>query len=292
MKRIALLAVLVVAACGSFGLAQPQTLSLAYKPGDTYKYKFHSTTKQTAGVGGMTIPIEFDLTARESVTVKSVDSSGLADLTITLSDVTFKSVAAGVTNTTTGTPVESIEVKIHRDGSIASVEGNALPADNPLTALSGLGGNFFVAAVLPAYPVKASDTWSKSYDQTNPSGLGGVHITSKSTYLRDETFDGVNAAVVETKSTATIEASGTKGATPTASAAADVSVSGTLTTDVTTWIDPNGHRIMQSRSTAQDEMTIVLPPSFGPTGTTDKTTPLFAGPLTAKGGTTTDLTPA
>ena len=36
MKRLALLAVLLLAGCGSFGAPKPHTLSLAYKAGDTF----------------------------------------------------------------------------------------------------------------------------------------------------------------------------------------------------------------------------------------------------------------
>src|SRR5207248_2255419 len=179
MRRVALLVLFFVAACGSFGAAQPHTLSLAYKAGDTYKYKFHSTSKQTAGTGGMTIPVSVDTSANETV------------------------------------------------------------------------------AVLPDKAVKVGDTWSKTYDQKDPIGSGTVHIVSDSKYLRDESFNGVTAAVVETKSTSTLDLSGPTQGTP--GAMSGVSVKGTFTTDVMTWIDPNGHRVLKSHSTAQDDLTINLP---------------------------------
>src|SRR6266516_6831601 len=117
MKRLALVAVVLLAGCGSFGAPTPHTLSLVYKAGDTYKYKFHATSKQTASISGMTVPIEIDTTAKETVTVKSVDASGVADLSIALSDFSLKTVAGGVTNTTTGLPSSEVDVKIHGDGT-------------------------------------------------------------------------------------------------------------------------------------------------------------------------------
>ena len=44
MRRLAFLAAFLIAACGSLG-AQAHTLSLAYKPGDNYKYSLHAVLK-------------------------------------------------------------------------------------------------------------------------------------------------------------------------------------------------------------------------------------------------------
>src|SRR6266446_3655390 len=112
-----------------------------------------------------------------------------------------------------------------------------------------------------------------------------MQITSKSTYLRDESFNGVKAAVVETKSDGTIDLANSAGVA--AAGPSGIAIKGTLTTDVTTWIDPNGHRIMKSHSTSKDELTMILPAS-----TRDHASPTIQGPLTAKGEATTDLTPA
>jgi hypothetical protein len=283
MKRFALLGFVLLAACGSLG-AQSHTLSLAYKAGDTYKYKFHATSKQTASMSGMSIPITFEMSANETVKVNSVDTSGVADLTISLGDLSVKTVMGGVTNTTTGLPNNSVDVKIRRDGTVASVDGNELAGANPLAALSGLGGGFFVSAVLPDHAVKAGDTWSKTYDQPFEKDLGTLHLVSDSRYLRDDNVSGVNAAVVETKSTGSIEMNG-----PSAAAAGPMqgfALKGTFTTDVTTWIDPNGHRVIKSHSTGHDDVTVDVP-----TMATDNA-PMLQGPVTATGDSTTDLSPA
>jgi hypothetical protein len=287
VKRLALLAVLVVAGCGSLGAPQAHTLSLGFKAGDTYNYKFHATSKQTVGMSTISMPIEVDITATESVKVNSVDSSGVADLTITLGNFTLKSVSGGVTNTTTGNlPTNTIDVKLRADGTIVGLNGNDTMTGSPIGALSGLGTGFFIAAVLPDHPVKVGDTWTKDYDQKDPVGTGTVHVTSNSKYLRDETVNGISAAVVETKSNGTIDIQVSPETAGTASGG--VSVHGTFTTDVTTWIDPNGHRIVKSHSTSTDDATVTLPQS---TGAPDQN-PMMQGPITAKGQGTADLDPA
>ena len=293
MKRLALIAasVFVLAGCGAFGTASAHTLSLAYKAGDTYKYKLHASSKQTVTTSEISFPLNFDISADESIKVKSVDSSGTADLAITLSNLTMKSAMGGVSNTTTGVPAQTINVQVGADGRLVSVEGNQLPGGTPMEAFSGLGGGFFITAVLPAKPVKPGDTWTKDYDQANPNGTGGTHVTSKSFYLRDESLNGVNAAVVETKSTMTIDMTFGDSSPSSEIGMSGLAMKGTVTTDVTTWIDPDGHRVMKTHSTAADDATIdlKLPPTrLSPPATAG---PGFSGPMSAKGEATTDLTP-
>ena len=293
MKRLALVAVsvFVLAGCGAFGTASAHTLSLAYKAGDTYKYKLHASSKQTVTTSEISFPLNFDISADESIKVKSVDSSGTADLAITLSNLTMKSTMGGVSNTTTGVPAQTINVQVGADGRLVSVEGNQLPGGTPMQAFSGLGGGFFITAVLPAKPVKPGDTWTKDYDQANPNGTGGAHVTSKSTYLRDESLNGITAAVVETKSTMTIDMTFGDSSPSSEIGMSGLAMKGTVTTDVTTWIDPDGHRVMKTHSTAADDATIdlKLPPTrLSPPATAG---PGFSGPMSAKGEATTDLTP-
>ena len=294
MKRLALIAVsvFVLAGCGAFGAARAHTLSLAYKAGDTYKYKLHASSKQTVTTSEISFPLNFDISADESIKVKSVDSSGTADLAITLSNLTMKSTTGGVSNTTTGVPAQTINVQVGADGRLVSVEGNQLPGGTPMQAFSGLGGGFFITAVLPAKPVKPGDTWTKDYDQANPNGTGGTHVTSKSFYLRDESLNGVNAAVVETKSTMTIDMTIDESSPSSEMWMSGLTMKGTVTTDVTTWVDPDGHRVMKTHSTAADDATIDLklppPTRLSPPATAG---PGFSGPMSAKGEATTDLTP-
>jgi hypothetical protein len=286
VRRLVLIAFLAIS-CGAVP-AQARTLSLAFHSGDTYRYSFHSTTKQTIVAGGMTLPTDIELTAAETVKVNSVDSSGVADLTLTVSNFAIKGTTGGVTNTTSGMPAMTMDVKVAADGRIVSMDGNQLAAGNPFLAFSGMGGGFFVTAVLPSNTVKPGDTWSKDYDQANPGGTSSIHVTSKSKYLRDESVNGVNAAVVETTSSGSIDMniSAPSAAGATTGGFGGTSIKGTVTTDVTTWIDPNGRRVLKTHSTESNDGTMTINLS------SSSALPGLTGPATIKGTGTTDLTPA
>jgi hypothetical protein len=279
--------------------AHAQALALAYKGGETYKYTLHSTASETMGdwtrSGGMTVPLKFDLTAVETIVVKSVDASGTADLSIDLSNVVIKSVTGQMTNTTTGMPIPAIAMKVAPDGRILSVNGNSF-GTNPFTLFTGGGG--FISAVLPDRAVKPGDTWSKDFDQANPLGTGTIRVTTKSSYLRNESLGGVNAAVVKTTSSGsidiTIDLSRMIG-NPSVSPATTIpppgmfqslSIKGTMTSDTTTWLDPAGHRVLKSHKTGTSNTTM----SFA--GASDHAIPGLTGPITIKGDETTDLSPA
>lgn len=285
MKRLTLVA-LFAFACGAVP-AQAQALSLGYRTGDTYKYSFHSTTKQTMGAAGMTVPAEIEMSAAETVKVKSVDSSGVADLSITLSKFSVQSTTGGVSNTTTGIPDTTLDVNVAADGRVLSMNGQQFAGANPFMVFSGLGGGFFITAVLPTNAVKPGDTWSKDYDQANPGGTGTVHITSHSQYLRDESVQGVKAAVVQTTSNGSMNMTlGIPATGATTAGLGGFAIKGTITSNVTTWIDPSGHRVLKTHSTETNDGTLTLDSS------SSTAMPGLTGPITIKGTSTTDLTPA
>lgn len=295
-------------ACGAVG-AHAQTLSLAYHQGDTYKYALHLTTKGNTGAGALSSPIDVDMSATEAVSVLSVDASGDAAISIASSNLSVKSSFGGITNTTTGLPGQTVQMTIAPDGRILSVDGQALGGGG-LPLLGGSSGSF-ISAILPGGAVKPGDTWTKSYDVANPAGTGTVHITADSKYLRDETIKSVNAAVVETRSTATFDltidlgkmlsgASGglgdvtgmTGGPAPPASDSGpqSITITGTATSDTTTWIDPGSHRVVKTHETGSTDTTVTIPMPAGAAATSP--TPKPIGPITLSGSETLDLTPA
>ena len=287
MRRLAPVALLFAVACGALP-AHAQALSLAYRAGDTFKYSFHSTAKQTMVAGAITVQADIEMSAGEVFKVNSVDSSGVADLSLTLNNVVIKSSTGGISDTTGGTlkpatvrPDTAIDIRIAADGRILSIGGNQYVGSNPFLAFSGMGGGFFVTAVLPSTAVKPGDAWSNDYSQPYGDGSGSVKLTSHSKYLRDESLQGVNAAVVETTSNASVDI--TPGTASEVSAAGGLtgSIKGTVTADVTTWIDPNGHRVLKTHSTEINDGKITLNLS----GTVIP----GAGPITMKGTGTTDL---
>ncbi|MGA7913442.1 MAG: hypothetical protein WCC30_18090 [Candidatus Dormiibacterota bacterium] len=286
MRRLALVA-LVTLACGALP-AHAQALSLAYQTGDTFKYTYHSTTRQTINAAGVTVPTNLDISTAESVTVKSVDSSGTADLSIALSNFTIKSTTGGVTKTTTtGISPSTIDMTVAADGRVVGINGNPYAGTNTFLTFTGMGSGFFVTAVLPANAVKPGDTWSNSYDQAMPGGAGGIHMTSTSNYLRNESFNGIDAAVVETKSIGTIDISSALSTPQPGATNMGMAMKGTVATDVTTWIDPVGHRVLKTHATEIDDgtMNLHLPPEVG-------SVPGLGGPMTIQGSATTDLTAA
>ncbi len=289
MRRLAMVALLTVA-CGS-ATVQAQTLSLTYKTGDKYAYSIHVTGKENMTYGSTAVPVNLDMTARETLTVRSVDSSGVADITLTTSTVTMTMSANGVKNTTTGVTTSPVEMKVAADGRILSVNGTSVGGS--LATLSGsLSGNF-VSAVLPDKPVKPGDTWSKDYDQTFPGGEGTIHIATTSKYLRNESVSGVTTAVVETNSTTTFNltidlskapAGGTSPFPmfPSSSGLKSITMTGTYTSDVTTWFDPAAHLVVRSHLSGTTDATIKL---NMPAGSAMPVT----GPISTKGTQTLDL---
>jgi len=294
VKRAALLALLLVAACGNFG-NQAQSISLGYKTGDTYKYGFHLVMKYTIAASGMSIPLDMDLGAKETVTVKSVDSSGTADLSVDINSVSIKMSMNGTTNTTTTNTGGTIDMKVAKDGRVLSVNGNAFGSSTALPGMTGTQGGV-VSAILPDHPVKPGDAWTKSYDEPNPLGTSSIHATSNNTYLRDESVGSVKTAVIESKVNTnldmTIDLSSMLGGsgTPSAGGAAGaetLSMKGTSISDTTTWIDTSARRIVKTHSTGSVNATLTVNLPAG-----SATTPGLSGPITFKGTQTLDLTPA
>jgi hypothetical protein len=292
VRRLALV-VLVALACGSIN-AHAQTLSLAYHKGDTYKYKLHSTADEAMGEGGTQFSIKVDIKAMETVAVQSVDTQGTADMLIGLSNLTMQYAMNGVTNTTSGQAFPSIDLKVAADGRILSA-GTSMFGGSNISSLAGMG-QIYMSAVLPDNPVKPGDTWSKEYDQTNPLGSGTSHVTTGSKYLRDETVQGVTAAVVETTSHTSFDLTidlSMLGRGQMGSAApslpgvgSGITLKGTSVTDVTTWVDAASHRVLETHTSGTTDVTMTIKSK------STSTIPGLTGPLTIKGTETMDIAPA
>lgn len=298
MRRLALVA-LVTLACGALPV-RAQALSLSFKSGDSFSYTIHSVLKEAASAGGLNIPVDIEMSAHETLKVKSVDASGTSDLTITVSKLSVKTTANGVISTFTGLPGSSIEMKVTSDGRVENVSG-AGSGRNPFTMLTNVEGGFFTA-VLPGSAVRPGDSWSKSYDQTAPDGSSSSHINARSRYVRDESVAGTRAAVVETNSTTTFKlttgggslmpVTGANGSPEPSIPNGDfqaVSLNGTIVSDVTSWIDPGGHRVVKSHQASTSNlsmtMTLTLPPGA-------PAIPGMNGAFSIKGSEITDLGPA
>src|SRR5947208_3099757 len=127
MRRFAALVFLVFAACGSIG-AQAHTISLAYKAGDTYKYALHTVLDYKIGAEGFAIPFNLEMTGKQTITVKSVDSSGTGAVHMTsknkyLRDEQVKNVSTAVVQSNI---VSNLDLTIDMS-AVAGQAGSLLP---------------------------------------------------------------------------------------------------------------------------------------------------------------------
>jgi hypothetical protein len=293
MRRLALAAVFLVA-CGSVP-AHAQTLALLFAKGDVFKYSLHLTGDYTIKAGNVVSEtFKIDMTAHETASVQSVAADGTADVSLALTEVNLKTIISfgqttSTTTTTTSIPPE--ELKVSPDGRIVIVNGMVVSSMSPFDAAFGTRLGY---AVLPDGAVKPGDTWTKTYDQAGPAGTAVAHMTSKGTYLRNETFHGVDAAVVETKSTGDFSIDFSKmtgmptggSATNPTGMGGSVSMTGTITSDVTSWIDPGAHRVLKSIMKGGVTSTFTIGSAAG------GVSPQVMGPVTVKGSQTMDLEPA
>jgi hypothetical protein len=259
------------------GTATAQMLTLSYSKDATYKYRFTLTSDFTVQTVALTEQERIDLSAKEALTVSSVDARGVAEVMVTFTDAKLKTTlgsgqATAVINNGPSTLTDT-HFWLAPDGrALSTYDGGSLP-DDPV--MFGVAADArFVSAVLSDSTVKPGDTWTKNYDVASPSGAGSIQVIAKSRYLRNETFGGVQVAVVETVSTANVDI-GIKGSS---------GILGTARSDVTSWIDPSGHRIVKTMVKSSSELSMAASPlgSLVP----------GAGPFTQKGTQTLDLEPA
>jgi len=291
VRRLVVLALALVVACGSFGV-RPQAIALAFKAGDTYSYKLHVNLDLVIGSQGFSVPFKLDLTANDKVTVKSVDSSGVADVTLDLTDITVKSTSFS-TDGSHAAKSETVELRIAPDGRILTVNGEAA-ATGAMPDFTGTGSGL-LSAILPDGEVRIGDTWTKDFDAKNPHGSGSVHVTTQNKYLRDEDAGGVKTAVVESKitsildlvldsSTQAIPSLPAAGAAPTR--LKSLTVTGTVTTDMTSWIDTSARRLVKTHSTGTADATVTIDAA------SPSASPAFNGPITFKGTQSVQIDPA
>ena len=220
MRRLALVGLFAIA-CGSTAASGP-ALALVFHTGDVYEYSFSSN-------GHLAIdpspPDPVHKSAHLTYTVTSVDSSGTADLSLESSDGVVTSTEGAVAPPVGFSLNGTSELRVGSNGRLLSVTVNNIAFG---------GGTSW--AVLPGRAVKPGDTWSTDFDVSYPGSSITAHFKTKSKYLRDESFQGASAAVVESTFATTSTAPPTSG----------TSVTETSTSTVTTWIDRGAGRILKS----------------------------------------------
>jgi hypothetical protein len=188
------------------GRAEAVPLALHFTEGDSTTY----TTSQTIdaeisaeGFGGEFpalggIPLVMELSQTVTWDVVSVDEDGVATISVTTSDASAS--IAGIEAPSSDLEGPPVLMRMARDGRILSLgdvsfagfEGGGLPGQG------GLPGMGQVTPLLPedGAPVAPGDTWDTSYSQDFPFASGSIDYDVHSTYVRNDEFGGVDAAVI------------------------------------------------------------------------------------------------
>ena len=179
--------------------AEAQPLALSFAEGQEQTYEIHQTMDAEISsplFGSETLSM--DVTQVVGWRVVSVDEAGTATIEITVAEMN------GTLNgdQVPSTPVPPIEIEIAADGRVLSAGGLALggAAETQGFGFPGMGQ---LTPILPddGDAVSVGDTWDKEFSQDFPFGEGTIEFSASSTYVRNETVDGREAAVIETDMT-------------------------------------------------------------------------------------------
>lgn len=184
--------------------AEAQPLALSFTQGEERTYDVHQTID--ANISSPLFgdePLSMDVTQVIGWKVVSVDEAGTATIEVTVSDM------SGTVNGTEvpSTPGTPIEIRIAADGRVLSAGGLSLGGAGQTRGF-GFPGMGQLTPILPdeGHAVSVGDTWDKEFSQDFPFGEGTIDYSATSTYVRNETVNGREAAVIETRMTVPIDA--------------------------------------------------------------------------------------
>jgi hypothetical protein len=266
VRRAALVALTLIACGQPAQHTSAHALTFAFNQGDQHSYALHESWDNTIGVGALVQPTHIEVSARETLAVTSV-SKGVANATITFADFKLDEGTPDGTVPTSTFPATTEQLQIAADGRVLTLGGISLTVSRNFR-MTGTGN--WITALISGTAVNPGDSWSKEYDEASPVGSGGTRLSTKSTYLRNEMFQGENAAVVETSSSETsdITIKDDSSPPPTEGIYGARNI-GRATSDVTTWIDLGTHQILKTRMTARTEVmsTYLVVPAASPAST-------------------------
>jgi hypothetical protein len=183
--------------------AEAQPLALSFMQGQERTYDVHQT--MDANISSPLFgdeALSMDVSQVVGWKVVSVDDDGTATIEVTVRDM------SGTVNGTEvpSTPALPIEIRIASDGRVLSAGGLSLGAGQ--TQGFGFPGMGQLTPILPddGDAVSVGDTWDKEFSQDFPFGEGTIDFSATSTYVRNETVNGRDAAVIETQMTVPIDA--------------------------------------------------------------------------------------
>jgi hypothetical protein len=201
---LAVVAGLVAFAITRSDTAEAQPLALSFTQGQERTYDVHQTMDAT-----ISSPLFGDQALSMDVKqvigwkVLSVDDAGTATIEVTVSDM------SGTLNGTEvpSAPSPPIEIRIAADGRVLSAGGLSLGGAGQTQGF-GFPGMGQLTPILPddGDAVSVGDTWDKEFSQDFPFGEGTIDFSATSTYVRNETVNGREAAVIQTQMTVPIDA--------------------------------------------------------------------------------------
>jgi hypothetical protein len=201
---LVVLAGLVAFAITRSDTAEAQPLALSFTQGQERTYDVHQT--MDANISSPLFgdeALSMDVSQVVGWKVVSVDDDGTATIEVSVSDM------SGTVNGTEvpSTPAPPIEIRIAADGRVLSAGGFSLggAAETQGFGFPGMGQ---LTPILPddGDAVSVGDTWDKEFSQDFPFGEGTIDFSARSTYVRNETVNGREAAVVATQMTVPIDA--------------------------------------------------------------------------------------
>jgi hypothetical protein len=260
--------------------AKAQTLAFAFTPGRTQTNTLHMEMEGTLAMeatGSLasemppdtSSPLSLEMTETGTMKVLSVDDQGVATIESSISDVSGTIIMNGITVPipSSATNETSTRLKITSDGRLLEVDGQAVPS-----WVQGMGAGFPGTdqyTPLPDHPVKPGDSWTESQSMDIPLGKDKtwkIVVTNVSTLDRYETVNGVEAAVITTKSEMpldfTIDALAELGqgfeghASPSPPSdnmdlsGVSLTLMGEISASTTVWFDPSAKDMLRDSGTA------------------------------------------
>ena len=268
-RVLAAIAVVVVLVAGvlAFQLTRPEpseALALRFAKGAANAYHMHMTIDgevKAAGFGSQ--PVNMTMDEDISWRVVSVDHAGVATVEVT---------AGRVSGSVNGQPVPSGAGSMATQMRIAP-DGRILSAGDTVFSGTGSGGATFpgmgqFTSLLPDYPVQPGDTWQKDFSQEFPFGNGEIRYATRSSFVRYDDVDGVQAAVVTSHVNVPLDMTvdlgklfaSIGGGDATASELKDVTItyggSGDFT--ITTWLSVEDGDLLKASSAGSFDMTMAF----------------------------------
>lgn len=178
--------------------AEARPLALAFTQGQSQTYTIHQTMQGQITsdlIGDM--PMDLDTTQVVTWEVTSVDDDGVA--TIEMAVTEMSGTVNGMDMPASTGAVPPVEIVIAPDGRIVSAGGLALGGAGQTQGF-GFPGMGQLTPILPddGEAVAPGDSWDKEFSQDFPFGEGTISYTTSSTYDRNETLNGRDAAVIVT----------------------------------------------------------------------------------------------